>query len=375
VPADPPEARPPTSSEALRAPDGPPSAAASAPGIPRWARWTGAVAVLLVVLVVAGSLVHLPYYTLSPGSSVDVNQIVHVRDGQSYPSRGEVLLLFVRQRSRINVWRWVQAKLDSEIDLYKQQTITGGLSPAELEDRDRADMAISKFTAKAVAFEHLDGALPIDRPGVRVLWVYRSYPAASALEPDDVVVAVDGKAVSTPEAVANAVRARKPGDDVTITYLRDGRRHDARLRTVANESGQPIVGISVVPRYRFPSAVTIDTGNIQGPSAGLAMTLAVIDELTPGDLTGGKKIAVTGTIEPDGSVGQVGGVAQKSVAVRAAHPALFLVPAQEAADARKHSGGVKVVGVRDLAGALRALRSIGGAPVPTTSTTTLATAA
>ena len=76
----------------------------------------------------------------------------------------------------------------------------------------------------------------------------------------------------------------------------------------------------------FPLKIKIATGDVSGPSGGLAFALTIIDDLTPGNLTGGKKIAVTGTIEPDGTVGDVGGVAQKTVAARAAGARLMIVP-------------------------------------------------
>ena len=109
--------------------------------------------------------------------------------------------------------------------------------------------------------------------------------------------------------------------------------------------------------------MTIDPGNIGGPSAGLAFTLGVIDELNPGDLTGGRKIAATGTIESDGSVGDVGGVVQKTAAVRRAGAIAFLVPPGEYADAVKNAGPkLKVIKVTSLEQALDALKGLGRRP-------------
>jgi PDZ domain-containing protein len=111
----------------------------------------------------------------------------------------------------------------------------------------------------------------------------------------------------------------------------------------------------------LPINVSIDPGNIGGPSAGLAFTLGIIDDLTNGNLTGGKTIAVTGTINPDGTVGDVGGVAQKAVAVRNAGAVAFLVPPQELTTAEQHVGPhVKVIAVSTLEQALNTLKSLGG---------------
>jgi Lon-like protease len=107
--------------------------------------------------------------------------------------------------------------------------------------------------------------------------------------------------------------------------------------------------------------VQIDTGDVGGPSAGLAFTLAILDDLTPGDLTGGHDIAATGTIASDGTVGPVGGTGQKAAAVRAKDAELFLVPRADYKDAVAHAGkDLEVVPVDDLDDALDALADLGG---------------
>jgi PDZ domain-containing protein len=113
-------------------------------------------------------------------------------------------------------------------------------------------------------------------------------------------------------------------------------------------------------KFEFPVDVEIDTGRVSGPSAGLAFTLTILDELTPGDLTGGEKVAVTGTIRADGGVGPIGGAEQKAVTAREAGAKLFLVPAEEVDEARGRADGMKVVGVRTLDDALAELKELGG---------------
>jgi PDZ domain-containing protein len=117
----------------------------------------------------------------------------------------------------------------------------------------------------------------------------------------------------------------------------------------------------------FPVDVTIDPGTVSGPSAGLAFTLTIIDELTPGSLTGDQKVAVTGTIDLEGNVGEVGGVPQKTAAAVDAGAELMLVPRAEVRQARERAGdGLTVVGVDTIDDALRALRRHGGAPIEAT---------
>jgi PDZ domain-containing protein len=122
-------------------------------------------------------------------------------------------------------------------------------------------------------------------------------------------------------------------------------------------------------QYDFPIEVNFDLARVGGPSAGLAFTLAIIDDLTPGDLTGGKRIAVTGAIAADGSVLPVGGVEQKAITARNDDVDLMLVPRAEARQARRGADDLRVVGVRTIDDALAALEAAGGAPVPPPTST------
>jgi PDZ domain-containing protein len=160
------------------------------------------------------------------------------------------------------------------------------------------------------------------------------------------------------------MKAKRPGTDISVGFLRGGQHHTASIRVGADEQGHPVIGVFLAEPLKFPIEVNIDTSDIGGPSAGLAMTLSILDELTPGNLTGGKMVAVTGEITSDGKVVDVGGVGQKAVAARHRGAALFIVPFDEVADARSRAGSMPVVGVKTLADALTALRKAGGDPLP-----------
>jgi PDZ domain-containing protein len=118
----------------------------------------------------------------------------------------------------------------------------------------------------------------------------------------------------------------------------------------------------------LPFEVGINTDLIGGPSAGLAFTLALIDELTPGELTGGIKVAATGTIDGDETVGAIGALRQKTVAVKASGAKVFFVPSaqtkEEIAAAKRVAGkGLLIVPVADLSEALAYLKKIGGSDI------------
>jgi PDZ domain-containing protein len=318
---------------------------------------------LLIVASVVASFVQLPYYTIAPGDALDVNRLVTVHGARRYPPKGAVMLLFVRERSRVNAWRWLQASLDSDIDLFKQRDFTGGADPAELDAAAVRDMTVSQNTAKFVALRRLGYTVtPIDH--VNVLAVISGQPAAAVLQAGDTIVSIDGKAVNTDKALVDAITAHHPGDRISVRYIRHGRQSMGTIRVGRDKTGRPVIGIFPGQPLKFPIDVRIDTSDIGGPSAGLAMTLSVLDELTPGNLTGGKRVAVTGEIDPQGRVLPIGGVGQKAVAARHRGAQLFIVPFSEVAEARTRSGSLKVVGVKTLDDALRALRAAGGDPLP-----------
>jgi PDZ domain-containing protein len=124
------------------------------------------------------------------------------------------------------------------------------------------------------------------------------------------------------------------------------------------------VSLEDATSYVFPARISIDTNDIGGPSAGLAMTLCIIDQLSRGSLTGGAKVAATGTMDQSGKVGDVGGVAEKTVAVQRAGVKYFIVPQVEVATAKANAApGLTVIGVTTLHQALRALVGIGGAKI------------
>jgi PDZ domain-containing protein len=327
-----------------------------------WPWFFGTLAFVLVVASIAASFVQLPYYTIAPGDALNVNSLVTVHGARQYPPKGALMLLFVQERSRINAWRWLQASLDSEIDLVKQSQFAGNADPAEVDAQAVADMANSQDAAKYVALTRLGYKVTVENK-VTVLAVIGDKPAAGVLQPGDVILTLDGKSITKPDTLTGDMKAVHPGAVVSIGYLRAGVRHTVSIRS-ANEQGHAVIGVYVAAPLHFPFEVNIDTSDIGGPSAGLAMTLSILDELTPGNLTGGKLVAVTGEIATNGAVLEVGGVGQKAVAARHRGAQLFIVPMAEVADARKRAGSMPVVGVRTLDDALKALRAAGGDPLP-----------
>jgi PDZ domain-containing protein len=340
--------------------------------------------VVAIAVGLAGTFIRVPYDTLAPGGALNLETRVSVTGTQTYPAHGAVMLLFVRERAHVNLWSWLQAKLDSDIDLVKQSSVTGGSTQQQADRQDVCDMSQSQNAARVAALTALGDRVPV-LPGLSIFdlpadygttgpggtTVTHKFPAIQVLRPCDVILSVDGHVLKQPSDLSRVVRAHGVGTSVVLGILRDG--HDQTVRVpVIDDNGTHLIGVSLSLRYKIPLNINLDTSDVSGPSAGLAMALAIIDVLTPGELTGGKRVAVTGTIDPEGHVGEIGGLPQKAVAARAAHAQIFIVPAcnddpcrQDLATARKRVGkGVDLRAVSTLGEALKVLHDAGGAAVP-----------
>jgi PDZ domain-containing protein len=351
------------------------------------------VGVLVAVVVAAGFLIHLPKVIISPGSATPLDsQVVQIHGAPTFPaSTGDLKFLTVRvSTSDPSVWRVVTAWLDPDKDVEDKNTVQGCLTDADNQQYNSDLMDQSQNDAKYVALTRMGYSVVRNPVQIRVVEVCSDAPAHQKLQTGDQVLAVDGKDVATVSQIGDLVRAHRPGDRVTVTYDRNGVTRATtitagKLRTQGSganaqqrcvpaqgsTTGSTCLGVSSqeFATYQFPIVVKINTQLVGGPSAGLAFTLAIIDNLTPGSLTGGKQVAVTGTIAPDGSVGEVGGVEQKAITARTNGVQLMIVPKGEVADARRGAGDVRVVGVSNLDEALDALHRAGGAAVPPPSTT------
>jgi PDZ domain-containing protein len=360
------------------------SADAQPPIFPGWGWWTLGVSFVVMAIVLAGFLIHVPYSTISPGAAVELPPLIQVKGVKTYSNdRGDIRLLFVRERNNINLWRYLQAKLDKDIDLFKEQQLNpDNRSQTQLNEEAAQEMADAKTSATKVALQYA-GYKVRQTDGVTVSDVSEQLPAAKVLIPGDVILRADGNTIVHATDLTDAIAKHKVGDKVRLDILRDGKPKTV-LVPIGSSQNRKVIGVLASPRYEFPFTVNVNTEGIGGPSAGLAMALAIFDDLTPGSLTGGQRVAVTGTIDPLGNVGEIGGINQKAVAARAAGARLFIVPAcskqldapadytacqKDLQRATERAGShVKVVPVSTFAGALQALRDAGGPPVATSTT-------
>jgi PDZ domain-containing protein len=316
-----------------------------------------------VLLVVAVALYVIPSneYIFLPDPAHPVAPLVTVKGGRP-PAKGGIYFVDVIVR-KATILEKLFGGLHEGATLYPASEINPpGTNDRQRRQIDLEDMATSQQIAAIVA-EHAAGEpVQVTQVGARVDQVGAGFPADGKLEPDDVIVDVDGRRTRTVAAVIARVSRHRVGDTVAFTVDRGGSGVVERIRTVADPVNRkhPIVGVSLVPAVhvvRLPVPVRIDAGAVGGPSAGLAFALDIYQELGH-DIVHGRKIAATGEIFPDGAVGPIGGITQKTIGARHAGVDAFLVPVENAADARKVAHGLRIIPVETFPQALHALATL-----------------
>jgi Lon-like protease len=318
----------------------------------------------LVLLATAVALLVIPssQYVFLPDTAHPVAPLVTVPGGRD-PSHGGVYFVDVVVRKATLLER-LFGGLHEGADLYPAKAVNPpGVGEKQRRQIDLQDMHRSQEIAAAVALRAAGKKVVLRPVGARVAFVEDGKPAVGKLEPDDVIVAVNGNRVRGPKDVFVRMRKTAVGNLVRFTVRRGKQTLALPIRTVAADSGprRPVVGVFLEPALdiHLPFNVRIDAGNVGGPSAGLAFALEVMEELGR-DVVHGHRVAATGEIFPDGSVGPIGGIKQKTIGARQAHVDAFLVPAGDnARDAKKHAAGLRILPVENFSQALRALATLG----------------
>lgn len=297
----------------------------------RW--WPWVMLVVVTALVAVCLFVPTPYYLFEPGSVRPTEPRIEIRNHRSFTTRGSVDFTTVAIQ-HATVADLVRGWLDDAIEIRSEHEVY----PQGEEHDDIVNQKLmddSKLAAILVAFRTVGYPATLTGTGAFIDEVMKDFPHAKAnLRQGDVIVEADG----TPVALASdlgPITRDKPIGTVVNLRVRDGRTK--KVRDVSMELGRNsddpshgYLGVVVSTADQgvdLPFHVEIDSGKVTGPSAGLAWTLGLIDRLTPGSLTKGRKIAVTGEIAPDGRVGAIGGIEQKIATVKRAGVKVFLYPA------------------------------------------------
>ncbi len=299
-------------------------------------RWPWVSAAAVVSAIIGSFFVPVPYLVFSPGSARSVEGRITVGNDKGFDNSGEVLFLTVSEQEATvatAVWAWI----DDTVDSVPTEDVRSGTAEQD-RIQNQARMDDSKFVATSLALNRVGYEVRETGTGAFVDRLLEGFPAQKVLKQGEVITAVDGKMVTVASDLRGALAGKPVGTEVELS-LREpgGELRTQRLALGENPEDTSRGYLGLVPQtadrdLALPFPIEFDTGKVTGPSAGLAFTLGLIDRLTPGDLTGGRITAVTGTIDAAGNVGPIGGIAQKAVAAQDAGAKVLLYPASTSAE-------------------------------------------
>ncbi|CAM4295401.1 PDZ domain-containing protein [Nocardiopsis rhodophaea] len=325
--------------------------------------------VLLVGFGVAGMYLPVPYLVASPGITLNTigedpegGPVIRIKGEDSYEPDGGLSMVTVQYSggpsSRMDLFTVLSAWLSpSQAVLPEEALFPPDRTVEEISQAQSVQMNDSQTNATAAALTEL--GIDYDTRAL-VAGVGDDMPAEGEIAKGDIITAVDGEPVGGKEEVVEEVGDRKPGDVVDITVDRDGKSKEITLTTAKGDDGTPIIGVLVRDDMDFPMDIDISVGDIGGPSAGMMFSLGIMDRLSEESLTGGHKIAGTGTISPDGTVGAVSGVEQKMVSAQREGAEYFFVAAGACSQTfdSAATGDIEVVKISELGEAVDALEAI-----------------
>jgi PDZ domain-containing protein len=319
---------------------------------------------LVLALVALGATWFLPSdsFLLLPDEAKPLAPRVQV-PGEKPHEPGGIYYVDVIVRKASLLEDLVSAARPDGADLVPEHALVPpGSSLEDRREQNRRQMDRSEQIAAAVALRELGYDVTAEPEGALVAGVAPGAPADGKVEPTEVIVGVDGQPVKTPDDLRRLISKHEPGDAVKLAVRAGGATREETVDTIESpeEPGRPIIGVQVEQsaKIELPLDVEIDLGGVGGPSAGLAFALDVVEELR-GNVDRGLDVAATGEIQLDGTVSPVGGIKQKVIGARRSGADVFLVPAGDNADeARRHAGDLRVIPVESFEQALRELATV-----------------
>lgn len=325
-------------------------------------------AVLVVVLAAVSALLPVPYVIESPGpttntlGSVGNTTLIRIEGRKTYPTKGRLDLTTVSVRggpsNEIGLFTALEAWIDDEsVVVPEEEVYPEGTTAEQIAEESANNMLRSQTSASTAALRHLE--IPVKSKLV-VDQLSKRTAAKGKMRPGDVIVEVDGHRVDGGARLREIITSHKAGETVRFVLERNGKRVRTSIKTMAApDDGRPVIGILTRDDAIYPFTVEIKLEDVGGPSAGLMFALGIVDKLTPGALTGGRHVAGTGTIDDKGRVGAIGGIQQKMLGAKRSGATVFLVPAENCAEAVATApSGLRLVKAATLTAAVGALDAL-----------------
>ncbi|CAM4419785.1 SepM family pheromone-processing serine protease [Paenibacillus typhae] len=316
-----------------------------------------------VVILYVTVFMNTPYIVYQPGRASEVAPMIKVEN--AYKDEKGTFMMTTVSASYANVALLIASVFNSNSEVVLKETRLGNKTEQEYAAEQVYYMNSSQSFAVQAAY-HAAG-IPYEDV-VDYLYVFSVPGTANSnqFRPGDRIVSVEGQHIPDPQALSALLSSRKIGDRVKAVLQRDGKEiteQVALVEVIDPDTGKGKPGLGVVigavqkvePKVAGKSVSFTDT-DVGGPSAGLMFTMEIYNQLTPGDLTGGHRIAGTGTINAEGTVGAIGGVKHKIVAADRERAEVFFVPAKNYDEAKAKADEIgtsmKLVPVSTLGEAL-----------------------
>ena len=323
--------------------------------------------VLALTLSAAAVAVPAPYIIEAPGPTFNTigeansEPLIEVTGRESFEPAGELDLTTVYvsggPRSPISIFDAFRAWIDPSRDVLPEELVyPPGTTQDQISEQNTAAMDSSQESAVAAALRYLE--IPFGE-SLTVAELAEDSPSKGLLKSGDVITAIDGTGVETIDVLRAGLNDAR-GKDVDLTIVRQGAEETVSVTPRRTESGDFQLGVLLRSAFDFPFEVKIALDNVGGPSAGSMFAVGIVDKLVPGDLTGGRHFAGTGTIDSSGDIGPIGGIGQKMAGARAQGAEFFLAPAENCGEVRgKIPDGLTVVKVATLEDAVAAVETLG----------------
>jgi PDZ domain-containing protein len=319
-------------------------------------------AVLAAIAVGAAWLYPSNSYLLLPDRAKPLASLVQVEGEKPHPPGGIYYVDVIVRQASVLEEILPTARPDGSDLVPESALVPPGTTFVERRTQNLRQMDRSQQIGAAVALRELGYKVSVKPEGALVVAVAPGSPADGKLEATEVIVGVDGKPVKTPDELRTLIAKHQPGETVSLSVRAGGATRTVKVGTVESpaEKGRPIIGVQVEQSadIKLPLEVKIDLHGVGGPSAGLAFALDIAEELR-GNVDRGLKVAATGEMELDGRVAPIGGVKQKVIGAKRSGADVFLAPAGDNAnEARRYAGDLRVIPVESFRQALRALATL-----------------
>lgn len=293
--------------------------------------WKG---IIIYLIILTLCIVKIPYNLIVGGGVIDLKNRVTVENEKI--EKGSFNLSYVKElRATIPTYlvsyimNWERESVEEEL-IDENDTVKDAWKREKLYLDESIDNAI--ISAYHAAGEEIN----IIEERYKVL--YMDKEADTDLEIGDIILSIDGNKITKYDDLRENTNSKNIGDNIIIKVLRDNEQKMCYAKIIEFE-GEKKIGLYLIKDYVYETnrKTNIDFSKDEGgPSGGLMMSLTIYNRLTNNDLTKGKMIVGTGTIDDMGNVGEIGGVTYKLYGAYKAGAKIFLVPEGNYEEAYKY---------------------------------------